>query len=141
MADSNEVKKPIRQAQGKRQLKKQPTVRERAEKAGGAKKQRRLKQAGSSIARPLKAVARSGRKEYYLPLPDNKAGRFLNKRRKIVPGYFRGAWGEVKQVKWPGRTETAKLTFAVFMFAIFFMIIITAADFVLDKLFKQLILK
>lgn len=125
----------------KRQLKKPVTVRERAEKAGVVKKQRRIKQAGSKLATPLKAAARTGRREYYLPLPDNRTGRFLNKRRKVVPSYFRGAWEEVKQVKWPGRQETTKLTVAVFMFAIFFMIFITAIDFVLDKLFKQFILK
>ncbi len=134
MADSKETSK-------KRQLKRVQTVRERAEKAGGSKKPRRILRAGSTVAKPFKVAARTGRKEYYLPLPDNKVGRFLNKRRKVIPGYFRGAWQELRQVKWPGRKETAKLTTAVFLFAIFFMTLISVVDYGLDKVFKKLILK
>ncbi len=134
MADSKETNK-------KRQLKRVQTVRQRAEKAGGSKKPRRILRAGSTVAKPFKAAARTGRKEYYLPLPDNKVGRFLNKRRKVIPSYFRGAWDELRQVKWSSRKETAKLTVAVFMFAIFFMTLISVIDFVLDKIFKNLILK
>lgn len=134
MADSKETSK-------KRQLKRVQTVRQRAQKASGDKKPRRIRRAGTTIARPFKAAARTGRKEYYLPLPDNRIGRFLNKRRKVIPGYFRGAWQELRQVKWIGRKETAKLTFAVFMFAIFFMTLISLADYGLDKIFKNLILK
>ncbi len=128
----------------KRQLKKSSTVRERAEKFGGVVKNRRIKQAHSSILRvikPIRQVSKSGRREYYLPLPDNKIGRFLNKRRRIIPSYFRNAWAELRQVKWPNNRETIKLTFAVFVFAIFFMLFISAADFGLDKVFKKLILK
>ena len=135
-----ENKKPIK----KRQLKKSSTIRERAEKSGSVVKNRRLKQARSSIAnivKPIKRVTKTGRKEYYLPLPDNKIGRFLNKRRRFIPSYFRSAWAEVRQVEWPNNRETIKLTFAVFIFAIFFMIFISAADFGLDKVFKKLILK
>ncbi|HSX23693.1 MAG TPA: preprotein translocase subunit SecE [Candidatus Saccharimonadales bacterium] len=125
----------------KRQLRKVKTVRERAEQADSDKGPRRLKQAGTSAIKPLRAVARTGRKEYYLPIPDNKVGRFMNKRRRLIPRYFSGAWEELRQVKWPGRKETAKLTFAVFMFAIFIGTIITLADFGLDKVFKRLFLK
>ena len=125
----------------KRQIKKKQTIRERAEKAGTTRGPRRLTRAGSTAARPLKAAVRTGKREYYLPLPDNKVGRFLNKRRHYMPSYFRGAWQEVRQVKWPARRETAKLTVAVFMFAAFFMMLITIADYGLDKVFKQLILK
>lgn len=124
-----------------RQIRKPETVRQRAAKAGADKKPRRLRRAGATAAKPIKAAARIGRKEFYLPFPDNKAGRFLNKRRKVTPSYFVQSWNEVRQVKWPGRKETAKLTMAVFLFALFFGTIITLADYGLDKLFKQLILK
>lgn len=122
-------------------IKKTQTVRERAEKAGGEKKPRRIARAGVTAAKPFQAAARTGRKEYYLPIPDTKVGRFLNKRRSFIPRYFKLAWAEVRQVVWPKNKETAKLTMAVFMFAIFFGVIITVADYGLDKLFKQLILK
>lgn len=125
----------------KRVIKKSQTVRERAAKAENSRKPRRIKQAGKTALRPIKAVARTARKEVYLPLPDNRAGRFLNKRRRVIPRYFRLSFAELKQVKWPTNRETIKLTFAVFIFAIFFMLLISLADFGLDKLFKQLILK
>lgn len=125
----------------KRQLKPASTVREKAESSSAPKKARRFGSAKTKAGKPLRKAANVGRKEYYLPLPDNRTGRFLNKRRSWVPKYFREAWHELKKVTWPGRKETAKLTFAVFMFAAFFMIFITAIDFVLDKIFKQLILK
>ncbi len=134
MADSKETPK-------KRQLKKQPTVRERAEKTVGTKKTRHIRRAGTVVAKPFKSAARIGRKEYYLPIPDNKVGRTLNKRRKVTPSYFRKSWEEVKLVKWPSRKETIKLTIAVFLFAIFFSVLVALLDFGLDKIFKQLILK
>ena len=126
----------------KRQLKKQPSVREKAAKASQPKNRRRILHSGrTKIAKPFKSIAKTGRKEYYLPMPDHKVGRFLNKKRHFIPTFFTGAWAELKLVVWPKRKETIKLTFSVFMFAIFFMIIISAADSVLDKVFKQLILK
>lgn len=126
---------------GGRQIKKPQTLRERAEKATTDKKPRRIKQAGTTAVKPLKAVARTGRKEFYLPLPDNKIGRFMNKRRRFIPRYFRGAWQELKQVEWIGRKETARLTVAVFVFAVFFAALITATDYGLDKVFKKVFLK
>lgn len=125
----------------KETVKKPQTLRERASRAGAEKQPRRLKQAGTNALRPLKALARTGRKEVYLPMPDTRAGRFLNKRRSLMPRYFKQAWQEVKQVKWPGRRETAKLTLAVFIFAIFFGLLISLVDYGLDRLFKDLILK
>lgn len=125
----------------KRQIKKPETVRERAAKSDSHRKPRRLVRASKSAARPFKAIARTGRKEVYLPMPDTKAGRFLNRRRHFFPRYFGLAWKELKQVKWPGRRETAKLTFAVFLFAIFFALLISFADYGLGKLFKKLILE
>lgn len=122
-------------------IKKSETVRERAAKSEQPRNPRRIKQAGTHALRPLKAIARTGRKEIYLPLPDTKTGRFLNKRRSIIPRYFKQAWAEVRQVEWPKRKETAKLTLSVFLFAIFFAIIISLADYILDKAFETFILK
>ncbi len=125
----------------KRVIKKPETVRERAAKAETNRKPRRIKRASKTAVRPFKAMARTARKEVYLPLPNTKAGRFLNKRRHVFPRYFGLAFKELKQVRWPGRRETTKLTFAVFLFAIFFALIISLTDYGLDKVFKKLILK
>ena len=120
----------------KRQLKPAVSVRQRAESASAPKasKQRRLRTASARLTGRLhrsddqKVTESSGK----------RPGRLV---RWLIPKYFREAWHELRKVTWPGRKETAKLTFAVFMFAAFFMLFITTVDFILDKLFKQLILK
>lgn len=125
----------------KRSIKKTQTLRQKAEQASANSGKKRVIRAGSHVAKPIKFVSKIGKKEVYLPLPDNKVGRFLNKRRSLVPRFFIESFQELKQVKWPGAKETAKLTTAVFVFALFFGLIITLTDYGLDKLFKNLILK
>lgn len=126
----------------RRVVKKTETVRERATKAAeGPKKPRRLRTTASKVSRPIKAAHRVGQKEYYLPMPDNRIGRFLNKRRSVIPKFFRSSWAEVRQVTWPTWRETVKLTSAVFVFAIAFSLLIAVVDYGLDKVFKELLVQ
>jgi preprotein translocase SecE subunit len=125
----------------RRVVKKSETVRQRADKKQAEVKPRRIHRATSQAARPLKAASRIGRREYYIPLPDNRAGRFLNKRRHLMPRFFREAWAEVRQVTWPGRRETIKLTLAVFTFALVFGGLIWLTDYGLENLFRKVILQ
>lgn len=53
---------------------------------------------------------------------------------KAVGGYFKGAWQEVKQVRWPTRRATWSMTFAMLGYTAFFVIVIL----LLDALFKYL---
>lgn len=125
----------------KRRIKKTETVRERAGRAQkDSAKPRRIKKAADKTARPLSLLRQAHQKEVYLPLPDNKIGAFLNKRRRLVPKFLRGAWAEIRQVTWPTRRETIKFTFAVVMFAFFLGALITITDFGLEKLFKEVLL-
>lgn len=130
--------KPVRK---KRQLRKIETVRERSSKPAKEVKARKLHGARRHITRPIKAAANIGRKEYYLPMPDNRLGKFLNKKRKLVPTYFKSSFKELRQVEWPDRSTTWHLTLAVFMFAFFFGLLVAVTDYGLDKLFKRLIIK
>ncbi len=127
----------------KRQLKKVETVREKAEKATHKEpKPRRLKRAGSAVAKPFGKARHLGRKEFHpVKLPDNKVGRFLTKRRRFIPKFFREAWAELREVTWPTRKETTKLTIAVFIFALVFGLIVALADYGLDKVFRSLFVK
>lgn len=126
----------------RRRIKKTETIRERAARTQDAPaKPRRIKKTASAVGKPLKKARDFGRKEYYLPLPDNKVGRFLNKRRRIVPKFIREAWQELRHVTWPNRKETAKMTFAVIMFALVFGVLIAIVDFGLEKLFREVIIK
>ncbi len=126
----------------KRRVLKQPTVRENAKKQQTAPvKKRRVRKVISVGVTPFKTANRVGKKEYYLPMPDNKVGRFLNKRRSFIPKYFSNSFSEVRKVIWPNRKETAQLTLAVFVFALIFGLIITITDYGLDKLFKKVLLR
>jgi preprotein translocase SecE subunit len=125
-----------------RRLKKVETVRERAEKAVNTEpKPRRLQATATKVGKPIKAAGRVGRKEYYLPLPKNRVGSFLNRKQSLLPRFFNDAWAEVLQVTWPSRRETLKLTLAVFTFAIAFGLVIALVDYGLDKLFRSLLLQ
>lgn len=58
---------------------------------------------------------------------------------KATGGYFKGAWYELKQVRWPNRPATWSMTAALLGFTAFFAVLIL----LLDALFKyvfQLIL-
>lgn len=124
----------------KRRIKKVETVRERAEKSEAPRKPRRVHQVASSATGTIRTTGTRLSKEYHpIKLPDNRAGRFLTKRRHVIPRFFREAWAELKLVTWPNRSETAKLTFAVIIFAIVFGCIVAATDYGLEKLFRQLL--
>lgn len=126
----------------KRRLRPVETVRERAEKAASKpERPRRIRNTAGKVSHPLRVISSIGRKEYYLPLPQNRIGRFLNKRRHIIPRYFRNSWQELRQVTWPSRRETWKLTLAVFTFALVFGIIVALTDYGLEKFFRKVILK
>jgi preprotein translocase SecE subunit len=128
----------------KRRIKKAETVRQKADtatKAKAAPKPRRVKKTLNTAGKPVGAAYRYGKKEYYLPLPDNKLGRFLNKRRHIIPKYFRESFKELKLVSWPDRKQTTQLTIAVFVFAITFGILVAVTDYGLDRIFKKILLK
>jgi preprotein translocase SecE subunit len=61
--------------------------------------------------------------------------------RWLMPRYFVNSWREVKQVTWPSRRETWRLTLAVFIFAVVFGSLVAGVDKGLDILFKKVILK
>jgi preprotein translocase SecE subunit len=80
------------------------------------------------------------RREFHLPLPDNKVGRLLGRRVHLVPSYLREAWQEVRLVAWPNRRDTLRLSLAVFIFAVIFGGLIWVVDYGLDRLFREVLL-
>ena len=129
----------------KRRIKPVETVRQKAEKASieKPKKARRIRSAAGKVGRPiLNTAGKVSVKEYHpLTLPDNKVGRVFNHRVRFMPKFFRAAWQELRQVTWPSRRETGKLTLAVITFAIVFGFMIAVVDYGLDKLFKEVLIK
>jgi preprotein translocase subunit SecE len=59
----------------------------------------------------------------------------------LVPRYFANSWRELRQVVWPSRRETWRLTLAVFIFAVIFGALVAGVDKGLDELFKKVVLK
>lgn len=56
-----------------------------------------------------------------------------------IGGYFKGAWIELKQVRWPTRRATWGLTIAVILFSLFFVLVILLLDTLFQQLFQLII--
>lgn len=116
------------------------SMRERNLKATKAEnKPRRIRRAASTAVKPVGKLGRALKTEYHV-IPQKEEAGFFTKSRKLTPSYFRKSLAELKNVTWPGRKETWKLVFAVFVFAAILGIFIALLDFVLEKLFREVIL-
>lgn len=120
------------------------TIRERLEKRQSETNKPAEKEPGvlsalwSGFTWPLRQIAR----------PFKWLGRFLGRYKAFriiglifLPRYVRSSWKELRLVTWPDRPTSWKLTYAVIVFSIIFGVIVFAVDFVLDKLFKEIIVK
>lgn len=126
--------KPVK----KRTIKKSESVRERASRTTDAKPKRRvLRGTASRIGHPLRVLAPATRA--FKAKPVRQVGKIVS--WVLWPTFLRGAWKELRQVTWPGRKETWRLTAAVFVFALIFGALIAITDYGLDKLFRKVILK
>lgn len=99
-------------------------------KASTAKKS---KATPSTVSKPSKPVATAAQSA-----PDEERTPRRNPIRALGD-YFKGAWYELRQVRWPTRKATWGFTLAVLLFTGFFTLLIV----LLDALFKyvfQLIL-
>lgn len=56
-----------------------------------------------------------------------------------IGGYFKGAWFELRQVRWPNRRATWALTLAVILFSIFFVVLIVLLDTFFKWIFELII--
>ena len=53
--------------------------------------------------------------------------------------YFKGAWAELRQVRWPDRKNTWAMTGALIAFTLFFIVVILFLDFLFSELFKLIL--
>ena len=60
---------------------------------------------------------------------------------RAIGGYFKGAWQELRAVRWPNRRNTWGLTLAVLGFTAFFIILILLVDAGFQLLFQKVLLK
>ena len=87
-----------------------------------------------------KAVKKSASKEVKEKKTVKKSsGNPFLKALQSIGGYFKGAWEELRQVRWPTRRATWGLTIAVILFSAFFTVLIVLLDLLFKYLFEQLI--
>jgi preprotein translocase SecE subunit len=141
MADKKEKNIPAKKAVAP---KKKTSMRESSAKTRAkAEKPKRVRKAASAAKRPVSSVGSALKKEFHLlgsTDEEKRNKKFLTKSRKLTPGFFRSAWAEMKFVTWPGRKETWRLVFAVFVFAIVLGTLITVLDYALERLLREVIL-
>ncbi len=126
-------------------VRKVETVRDRnlkatekaAANAGKVKKQP-VRKALNAVGRPLSKPAGVIAKPFKVR-PVRFVFRWIG--RILWPRYFRNAFNELRQVKWPTSRETWKLTFAVLTFAVVFGFLISITDFGLDKIIRRIVLR
>lgn len=128
-------------ADKKPRIRKVETVRERNEKAtlktksdAGKVKKQPVRRMVRVVASPLGYVAKPFRVR-----PVRFVFRWIG--RIIFPRYFRNSFRELRQVTWPSRRETWKLTFAVLIFAVVFGFLVSATDYGLDKVIRRIVLR
>lgn len=126
---------------GKRRVKNPETFRQKALKAAEESqkpaKAAKLKAGGAKATAPVRRSARKVAEAKALK-PLHKPARIFGK--VLVPQYFRDSWAELKLVTWPNWTLSRKLTTAVLIFAIVFGLTIAGVDWVLNKIFKEILL-
>lgn len=126
--------------------KKSETVRERSQTTGKAKS-RRVRNTATTVTKPIAAGGRGVKKglkpfSFLLAPFKTRPMRFIGRilAKVLLINYLRSSWRELRQVTWPNRRNTVKLTTAVFIFAIVFGAIIATVDYGLDKIFHKLLL-
>ncbi len=128
-------------ADKKPRVRKIETVRERNEKAtlkatadASKVKKRPVRKVAGAVTKPLGFIA----KPFKI-----RPVRFVSKWVSLilVPRYFRNAFKELRQVTWPTRRVTWKLTFAVLIFAVVFGFLISVTDYGLDKVMRRIVLR
>jgi preprotein translocase SecE subunit len=121
-----------------RRIRKVETIREQAEKDSAAekapKKQGLARRFFRFIGRPFRPVGR-----FFKWVGHFKVMRIIG--YIIVWPYIRNSWKELRQVTWPTKKESRRLTVAVIIFAIVFGSLVAVVDYGLDKIFKRILLK
>jgi preprotein translocase SecE subunit len=119
-----------------------PTIREKVEAAAAqadTPKQGRARRISGRAAQPFKRM-RLGERRWF-KLAAKPFGYLKRAFAWLAPKYLVNSWRELRQVVWPSRRETWRLTLAVFVFAIVFGALVAGVDKGLDELFKKVVLK
>lgn len=108
----------------------------------------RIRANASSSDKPskeAKTTVKTPAKKSKVVTKDKKARKLHTKFKaprvlRAIGGYFKGAWVELRQVRWPNRRATWGLTLAVIAYSAFFVVFVLLLDAGFKYLF-DLILK
>jgi len=90
-------------------------------------------------AKPAEVVSKKTNKPAKVVKTENKPVEARKNVFARIGGYFKGAWVELKQVRWPTRKATWSLTLAVLLFSAFFVVLILLLDTLFQFVFQQII--
>ena len=99
-----------------------------------AAKSQEKKQAKAEVKEKLAKMSKSEKKAYKAKQKEAK-----KEAKRKNPGYFRGSVQEIRQVRWPNRKETWKLTVSVIVYVAIFMVAFALLDAGLTFIFNQVI--
>lgn len=124
-------------------VKKQETVRERAEKQRQKQTlEPRRKKVASAATKPVRGFGKLLTREYDpIKVKKGRYSKLLSKRISLFPKYFSTSYKELKEVKWLTPRQAASLTFAVITFSVAIALFVQLLGYGFDKLFKEVILK
>ena len=92
----------------------------------------------SAVNKASKAI-KSPKKATKTPKIAKEPSNGFTKALFGIGRYFKGAWIELKQVRWPTRKATWGLTLAVILFSVFFVVLILLLDAFFKFIFELMI--
>jgi preprotein translocase SecE subunit len=129
-----------------RRVKNPESFRDKAVKASAQKPKKQhvgrvtnpIRKGLAAVVKPFKTVGHK--------VGQTRTGKFIKQVLHILAiilfiSYVRNSFKELKQVTWPNWRQSWKLTYAVLAFAIVFGAAIAGLDWVLGKIFKQILIK
>lgn len=88
----------------------------------------KVKQVTKSPLKPAKPLKKALTPLAFLGRPFIKLGRYL-----------KNSWREIRQVRWPNRKTTWKMTFAVLLYTAFFILLILVLDIFFSFVFNNIL--
>ena len=88
----------------------------------------KVKQVTKSSLKPAKPLKKALTTLAFLGKPFVKLGRYL-----------KNSWREIRQVRWPNRKTTWKMTFAVLLYTAFFILLILVLDIFFSFVFNNIL--
>lgn len=95
----------------------------------------------TKVSKPAKTEAVETAKKAIKATKVKKPGKQKGwtKPFRAIGGYFKGAWFELRQVRWPTRSATWGLTVAVLLYSAFFVVVILLLDAAFKYMFELIL--